>query len=38
MDFIAFVTSPEGQEVIAGYTREGVVLFNPAAVPIMDNP
>ena len=38
MDFIAFATSPEGQEVIAGYTREGVVLFNPAAFPIMNNP
>ncbi len=34
MDFIAFATSPEGQKVIAGYTRDGVVLFNPAAVPV----
>ena len=38
MDFIAFATSPAGQEIIAGYTREGVALFNPAAVPIRDNP
>jgi tungstate transport system substrate-binding protein len=29
MDFIAFVTSLEGQEVIAGYNRQGVALFNP---------
>jgi tungstate transport system substrate-binding protein len=33
MDFIAFVTSLEGQEVIAGYSRQGVALFYPAAVP-----
>jgi tungstate transport system substrate-binding protein len=38
MDFIAFATSPGGQKIIAGYTREGVILFNPAAVPTMDNP
>ncbi len=29
MDFIAFVTSPEGQEVIAGHSRQGVALFYP---------
>ncbi len=33
MDFIAFVTSPEGQRVIAGYTKKGVHLFYPDAVP-----
>lgn len=33
MDFIAFATSPEGQRLIAGYTREGAVLFYPAAIP-----
>ncbi len=33
MDFIAFVTSPEGQGIIAKYTKHGVRLFNPDAVP-----
>jgi tungstate transport system substrate-binding protein len=33
MDFIAFVTSLEGQKVIAGYTRHGVGFFYPAAIP-----
>lgn len=33
MDFISFVTSPEGQRVIAGYTKKGVPLFYPDAVP-----
>jgi len=34
MDFIAFVTSPEGQEIIASYVRHGVHLFYPDAVPV----
>lgn len=33
MDFIAFVTSPEGQKLIAGYAKHGVNLFYPDAVP-----
>ncbi|MFZ5905871.1 MAG: substrate-binding domain-containing protein [Nitrospirota bacterium] len=33
MDFIAFVTSPEGQKIIADYKRHGVNLFYPDAVP-----
>jgi tungstate transport system substrate-binding protein len=33
MDFIAFVTSPEGQRLIAGYKKHGVNLFYPDAVP-----
>lgn len=33
LDFISFLTSPEGQSVIAGYTRHGTGLFNPDAVP-----
>jgi tungstate transport system substrate-binding protein len=33
MDFIAFVTSLEGQKVIAGYKRHGVNLFYPDAMP-----
>ena len=33
MDFIAFVTSPEGQRIIASHVKKGVVLFNPDAVP-----
>ncbi|MDQ7786140.1 MAG: substrate-binding domain-containing protein [Thermodesulfovibrionales bacterium] len=33
MDFIAFVTSPEGQKIIAIYKRHGVNLFYPDAVP-----
>ena len=32
MDFIAFVTSPEGQGIIAKYVKHGKRLFNPAAV------
>jgi tungstate transport system substrate-binding protein len=32
MEFIAFVTSPEGQGIIAKYTKHGVRLFNPDAV------
>ncbi len=33
MDFIAFVTSAEGQRVIADYASNGVRLFHPDAVP-----
>jgi len=33
MDFIAFVTSPEGQSVIAAYVKHGSCLFFPDAVP-----
>ncbi len=32
MDFIAYVTSPEGQGIIAKYTKHGTRLFNPDAV------
>ena len=38
MDFIAFVTSPEGQRLIANYKKHGINLFYPDAVPtIMSN-
>jgi len=37
MDFIAFVTSPEGQGLIAKYTKQGTRLFNPDAVPSVVN-
>jgi tungstate transport system substrate-binding protein len=37
MDFIAFVTSPEGQKVIASYVKHGVNLFYPDAVPLAGN-
>jgi tungstate transport system substrate-binding protein len=33
MDFIAFVTSPEGQSIIAKYMKHGTRLFTPDAVP-----
>jgi len=33
MDFIAFVTSPKGQSVIAAYAKHGSRLFYPDAVP-----
>jgi len=33
MDFIAFVTSPDGQRLIANYKRHGVNLFYPDAIP-----
>jgi tungstate transport system substrate-binding protein len=33
MDFIAFVTSPEGQRLIAEYKKHGVNLFYPDAIP-----
>jgi len=32
MDFIAFVTSPEGQDIIAKYMKHGIRLFDPDAV------
>lgn len=32
MDFIAYVTSPEGQRLIANYKKRGVNLFYPDAV------
>lgn len=34
MDFISFVTSAEGQKVIASYTKHGVNLFYPDAIPM----
>jgi len=37
MDFIAFVTSPEGQRIIADYKRHSVNLFYPDAVPSVMN-
>jgi tungstate transport system substrate-binding protein len=33
MDFIAYVTSPEGQKLIARYKKRGVSAFVPDAVP-----
>jgi tungstate transport system substrate-binding protein len=33
MDFIAYVTSAEGQGVIAKYVKHGTRLFNPDAIP-----
>jgi tungstate transport system substrate-binding protein len=38
MDFITFVTSPEGQDLIAGYKKHGVNAFFPDAVPIAARP
>jgi tungstate transport system substrate-binding protein len=38
IDFIAFVTSSEGQDLIANYKKHGVNLFYPDAVPsVMSN-
>jgi tungstate transport system substrate-binding protein len=37
MDFIAFVTSPDGQRLIAQYKKHGVNLFYPDAVPSVMN-
>jgi tungstate transport system substrate-binding protein len=34
MDFVAFVTSPAGQGVIAGYKKHGVNLFTADAIPV----
>ncbi len=33
IDFIGYVTSPEGQSVIATYVKHGARLFNPDAIP-----
>ena len=33
MDFIAYVTSPEGQNIISSYVKHGSRLFFPDAVP-----
>jgi tungstate transport system substrate-binding protein len=33
MDFITFVTSPAGQNIIASYKKHGVNLFYPDAIP-----
>jgi tungstate transport system substrate-binding protein len=33
LEFIAFVTSPEGQKIIASYRKHGVYLFYPDAIP-----
>jgi tungstate transport system substrate-binding protein len=33
MDFIAFVTSPEGQHLIGNYKKHGFNLFYPDAIP-----
>ena len=37
MDFIAFVTSPEGQKIIASYLKHGVNLFYPDAIPLSED-
>ena len=38
MDFIAFMTSPEGQLLIANYKKHGINLFYPDATPsVMNN-
>jgi len=37
MDFIAFVTSPDGQRLIAQYKKHGINLFYPDAVPSVMN-
>ena len=34
MDLITFVTSPEGQKIIASYVKHGANLFYPDAVPM----
>ncbi len=34
MDFIAFVTSADGQSIIAKYTKNNVRLFNPDAITL----
>jgi tungstate transport system substrate-binding protein len=38
MDFIAFVTSIEGQGIIAKYVKHGALLFHPDAVPLSSKP
>lgn len=37
MDFIAFVTSSEGQKIIASYIKHGVNLFYPDAIPVTES-
>jgi ABC-type tungstate transport system permease subunit len=37
MDFIAFVTAPEGQKLIGKYKKHGVNLFYPDAVSSVMN-
>ena len=37
MDFISFITSREGQTVIANYVKHGARLFTPDAVPSVVN-
>lgn len=37
MDFIAFVTSPEGQYLIGNYKKHGFNLFYPDAIPSVIN-
>ncbi len=34
MDFIAFLTSREGQRIIGDYARHGATLFSPDAIPL----
>jgi tungstate transport system substrate-binding protein len=36
IDFIAFVTSAEGQQIIASYIKHGVNLFYPDAIPVQE--
>ncbi len=36
MDFIAFVTSHEGQKIIASYVKHGANLFYPDAIPVSE--
>jgi len=36
MDFIAFVTSAEGQKIIESYVKHGVNLFYPDAIPLSE--
>ena len=36
MDFIAFVTSAEGQKIIESYVKHGVNLFYPDAIPVSE--
>ncbi|MBI1818258.1 MAG: substrate-binding domain-containing protein [Deltaproteobacteria bacterium] len=33
MELIAWITAPDGQRAIAGFTMDGQVLFHPTAVP-----
>jgi tungstate transport system substrate-binding protein len=38
MDFIAFVTSPEGQKLIGEYKKDGIRLFYPDAIVSAEEP